>query len=243
MECACGIHYSDDPTHWEGLLHDNGPKNAMSRYTAVYVSTCPRCATPGIKIFDFPQNISDPLNPDNPNTYISAGKIQDARTVFPTIYRSTRTAIPLDGVPAPIQDTYRKALTALDSPTLYEYAVILARRSLETSLRRLGYSGRDLANLVDSLLADQGNGFPNRLLENIDAIRNLGNIEAHEITAEHDDPLAVSKAEADWCISIWERFLTHCYVEPAQDALFQQRLNDELQSAGRPPLKQPPNPT
>ena len=79
MECACGIHYSDDPTHWEGLLHDNGPKNAMSRYTAVYVSTCPRCATPGIKIFDFPQNISDLLNPDNPNTSAPARSKTHAR--------------------------------------------------------------------------------------------------------------------------------------------------------------------
>ena len=54
---------------------------------------------------------------------------------------------------------------------LCEYAVILERRSLETSLRRPGYSGRDLANLVDSVLDDQGNEFPDRLLENIDAIR------------------------------------------------------------------------
>ena len=66
MECACGIHYSDDPTHWEGLLRDNGPKNSMSRYTAVYVSTCPTCATPGIKIFADtqaePQHVYDTLN-------------------------------------------------------------------------------------------------------------------------------------------------------------------------------------
>ena len=243
MECVCGIHYSDDPTYWEGLLHSNGPGNPARTHTAVYVSTCPNCATPGIKMFDFPQYISSQVHPDWPDTYISAGKIQEAHTVYPTISRSTRTAIPLDGVPAPIQDAYRKALTALDSPTLYEYAVILARRSLETSLRQLGYSGRDLAHRIDSLLADQANGFPNRLLENIDAIRNLGNIEAHEITAEDDNPLEVTRAKADWCISIWERFLTHCYVEPAQDDVFQQRLNDELQSAGRPPLKQPPDPT
>lgn len=94
----------------------------MSGYTAVHVATCPNCATPGIKIFDAPENISNSLNPDNPNTYASAGKIKDARTVIQTIYRSTRTAIPLDGVPTSIQDTYRKALTALDSPSLYEYA-------------------------------------------------------------------------------------------------------------------------
>ena len=243
MECACGIHYADDPTYWEGLLHDNGPMNLMTRCTAVYVATCPNCATPGIKIFHFPEYQVGGLDPDRPHTFISAGKIQAAHTVYPPISRSDRAAIPLDGVPAPIQDAYRKALTALDSPILYEYAVILARRSLEISLRQMGYSGHALANRIDSLLADQGNGFPKRLLENIDAIRNLGNIEAHEITADDDNPLAVTRAEADWCISIWERFLTHCYVEPAQDDVFQQRLNDELQSAGRPPLKHPPDPT
>ena len=69
---------------------------------------------------------------------------------------------------------------------LYEYAVIIERRSLDTSLRRLGYSGRDLANLVDSVLADQGNEFPNRLLENIDAIRN----------AELRYPVAVARPPA-----------------------------------------------
>lgn len=120
----------------------------MSGYTAVCVSTCPNCATPGIKILDFPENISNPLNPracrgnrqpradvvelvsavypDNPNTFVSAGNAQDARKVFPTIYRSTRTAIPLNGVPTPIQDTYRKALTALDSPALGDWVTAAA---------------------------------------------------------------------------------------------------------------------
>lgn len=42
----------------------------MSGYTAVHVTTCPNCATPGIKTFDFPENISNSLSPDNLNTYI-----------------------------------------------------------------------------------------------------------------------------------------------------------------------------
>ena len=61
------------PTNWEGSLHDNGPNNSMSRYIAVYVATRPNCAKPGINIFDFPENISNSLNPDKPNTYVSAG--------------------------------------------------------------------------------------------------------------------------------------------------------------------------
>lgn len=239
MQCICGIHYSDDQSQWEGFLHDNGPLDHFRRYTAVYIGTCPQCATPGVKIFHFRQDESEPINPSVNSTYMSTGKIQGAQTIYPQVTRRTKPEITLQGVPASIQDSYRKALSALDSPTLYEYAVVLARRSLEATLRELGYPEWRLVDLIDGLLADEHNGFPSHLLKNINAIRNLGNIEAHEFTTSDETVLSVTKPQADWCVSIWERVLMHCYVQPAEDQAFQDRLNEDLERTGRPPLKQP----
>ena len=118
--------------------------------------------------------------------------------------------IPLDGVPGNIRADYEKALQALNHPDLYEFAILLARRSLE-SILSTRYKGGNLSDLVQQLLDDKGNGLSHGLLENIDAIRHLGNMGAHI------SPHPADKSQCEWSVTIWERLLQEWYIRPAQD--------------------------
>ena len=131
----------------------------------------------------------------------------------------------MDGVPENDCSDYRKALIALDHPDLYEFANILARRSLESTLRTQ-YEGRTLSNLIDALLQDKESGLSHRLLKNIDGIRNLGNIGAHETSDPNQATLRADKEQTSWNVTVWERLLEEWYVRPTQDAAQVSRLQD-----------------
>ena len=106
----------------------------------------------------------------------------------------------MDGVPESHCSACRKALIALDHPDLHEYANILARRSLEAILRT-EYNGNTLAALIDTMLQDKESGLSRGLLKNIDAIRNLGNIGAHDIPGNAPEPLRADKEQTSWNIN------------------------------------------
>ena len=151
--------------------------------------------------------------------------VKNATRIYPRLSTPERREIALDGVPENDCSDYRKALIALDNPDLYELANILARRSLESTLRTK-YEGKTLSNLIDALLQDKENGLSRQLLENIDAIRNLGNMGAHEIADTNQATLRADKEQTSWNVTVWERLLDEWYVRPAQDAAQVRRLQD-----------------
>ena len=143
--------------------------------------------------------------------------VKTAIRIYPLLKTPERKEIALDGVPESHCSDYRKALIALDHPDLHKFANILARRSLEAILRTK-YNGRTLANLIDTMMKDKESGLSRGLLENIDAIRHLGNIGAHDVPGNTDEPLRADKEQTSWIITVWERLLEEWIVRPAQDA-------------------------
>ena len=201
MLCTCGISYSDNLELWVEVDLDDG--------STVYVSECPDCHEPGVK---FVRSGNGP---------------ESAVVIYPTGIQ--RKPINLAGVPAETEANYLKALRALPTE-FYSTAAILARKSLESSLAEKYGSGKGerLNNLIDELLADQSAPISPGVQQNIDAVRQLGNMEAHEF-----DALTIEQVE--WGVRIWERFLTDWYVQPLEDKTHR----GDLAAANRQ-VKQPP---
>ena len=202
MKCVCGISYSDNLDVWDEIELVTA---------AVLVAECPDCHEPGIK-----------LARDNHDK-------ESAVTVYPV--GPTRDPIKLVGVPEELAANYMKALRALPTE-FYSVAAILARKSLEASLVEMyGSRGRErLDMLIDKLLEDRGAAVSPGVRQNIDAVRQLGNMEAHEFDA-------LSLAQVEWGVTIWERFMSDWYVQPLED----EAHRDALAAANRQ-VKQPPTP-
>ncbi len=251
-KCNCGSNYFDDAKYWSVLPVHNGLQDEnRSAFHVVYVSCCPNCRGPIIKadyadlnylVRSFhtwsPAHIS-------PKSFLITDLIARSRQIYPPSSVSTRSEIDLLGVPELISRDYRIALKVLDDPETYPYANVLARRSLETSLEKYRKGGErvGLGTLIDRLLADTESGLSKPLLDSLDAIRKLGDMEAHHFLNGDGEIVEVTKQETAWNISILERFLQDWYVRPAEDAAFRDGLEGKLSSltnADNRPLKQPP---
>ena len=215
MECACGIAYPDTRLIWKHVgINDNVSNSSL------FYAVCPECLEIGIKI-----NRECRYSDENETSDYFTENLRNATRIHPQLRTPERREIALDGVPENDCSDYRKALIALDHPDLYEFANILARRSLESTLRTQ-YEGRTLSNLIDALLQDKESGLSHRLLKNIDGIRNLGNIGAHETSDPNQATLRADKEQTSWNVTVWERLLEEWYVRPTQDAAQVSRLQD-----------------
>lgn len=251
-QCHCGSNYFDDARYWSVLpVHNDLQDESRSAFHVVYVSCCPNCRGPIIKA-DYADrdylvrrfNTSHPAQ-ISPQHFLITDLIERARQIYPLPRGSTRSEIDLLGVPEPISKDYRIALKVLDDPDTFPYANVLARRSLETSLEKYRKRGEraGLNILIDRLLADTENGLSKPLLASLDAIRKLGDMEAHHFLNSDGEVVEVTKQETAWNISILERFLQDWYVRPAEDAAFRDSLEGKLSTlanADNRPLKQPP---
>lgn len=218
MECTCGITYPDTRLLWKYItITVPHPLFDEDHHCLLFYAVCPECSEIGIKLNTGPR-WADDYDPD-PFTE----NVKGANRIHPVSKTPERKEIDLDGVPEGHCGDYRKALIALDHPDLYEFANIVARRSLESILREK-YKGRTLSDLIDELQKDGGNGLSRGLLGNIDAIRNLGNMGAHEVLDNDDGLLRADKEQTAWNITVWERFLDEWYVRPAQDVANLTRL-------------------
>ena len=235
MECICGVTFPDSSVIWKSfaITTDLVGDDAFTQ-VEIFHGQCPECRQLAVKIGE-PKTIYEDNFRTPEDQYEVLGELADrvraAHRIFPVAGPSSRQKIDLTGVPEPIASDYQKALIALDHDVLYELASVLARRSLESALRKQ-YEGPTLSHLVDKLLAHAQNGLSVGLLENIDGIRQLGNLGAHSVTAE-DSSLATDRKLCEWCVEVWERFLQEWYVRPARD-----KTNRKLlEKAGIPPRK------
>jgi hypothetical protein len=117
-----------------------------------------------------------------------------------------------------------------------------SRRCLQTILKNRGYLQKDLAKQIDALLVETvaAKVVPHYITVRLDAVRNFGNLSAHEIenrkTAEIVD---VEPGEAEWCLEIIEDLIEHYFVRPAVEQAKIDRLNEKLRGAGKPEIKSP----
>ena len=228
MQCSCGTAYSDLDGQWESLSTE--PR--FSTAYVVYLGVCPECGQPGVKLAKVPSY-------SRADHWLESHTPQDAESIYPPKPFPNRKPVDLDGVPDHVQTDYRNALLALGNGKLYEYANVLARRSLEFMLKDNGYKGRDLAASIDNLISNPS-GIPRAILDNIDAVRMLGNWGAHLTGNEEVGWLESTLQQTEWVVVQWERFLEHFYVNPAKDAIFRNQIDGQSSAAGKPPLKSLP---
>jgi Domain of unknown function (DUF4145) len=115
-----------------------------------------------------------------------------------------------------IANDYIEACDVL--PISAKASAALARRCLQNVLRAHGYTARDLASEIDSLLneSDVRKAIPSTLRMTVDAIRNFGNFSAHPITDVTSlQIIDVEPGEAEWCLEVLEALFDHFYVGPA----------------------------
>ena len=210
MKCSCGSSYSDYDEQWQSIDVDPSRTNGDSPPHRVFAAACPDCGTVGIKCFS-----GDLIH------RLRYANVTSASHVWPRLSGASRAPIDLEGVPERIASDYRKAIEAVGSASLYGYANVLVRRSLEATLEQSGYAkeGKGRPRLAELILALEAKpeGTPKGILDNLDAIRILGNFDAHLWDDEHGQPIEPSFEETSWNVTLFERFITHFLVEPAQD--------------------------
>ncbi|HYZ71467.1 MAG TPA: DUF4145 domain-containing protein [Chthoniobacterales bacterium] len=116
----------------------------------------------------------------------------------------------------------------------------MSRRGVQNLLREEAKTNKkDLADQIQEVL-DSGK-LPSYLAENIDAIRNIGNFAAHPIKSTNTGEIVdVEPGEAEWTLDVLEELFDFYIVQPAKAKAKRDALNQKLQDAKKPPLKQPP---
>ena len=217
MKCGCGSSYSDNGEQWQFIDVEPSRTDQDSPPHRVFAAACPDCGAVGIKCYF-----------GNRDYRLRYANVTSAFHVWPILSGTSRPTVDLEGVPERIASDYRKAIEALDSASLSGYANVLIRRSLEATLELSGYAkeGKErprLAELIAALEA-RPEGTPKGILDNLDAIRRLGNLDAHLWDDEDGQPIEPSLEETSWNVTLFERFITHFFVEPAQD----KKMRDSL---------------
>ncbi|HJR52392.1 MAG TPA: DUF4145 domain-containing protein [Gemmatimonadota bacterium] len=137
-------------------------------------------------------------------------------------------------VPAHIATDYLEAVTVRDlSPRA---AAALARRCLQSTLIHAGKvrENADLAQQIEEVLPD----LPGYLGDDVDAIRNVGNFAAHPLKSKEPERLLdVEEDELEWSLEVLARLFDFYYVSRPRSESRRARLNEKLESAGKPPLK------
>lgn len=187
------------------------------------VAVCPSCMEPVIEI--------SKLRP------VEHGytRRENRRIVHPR--SPTRSHIDA-AVPESFRADYTEACQVLEASA--KASAALSRRVLQGVLTDQGYNCSNLAEQIDSVLAesDPKKRLPGHFQDTIDAVRHFGNFAAHPITELTSlQIIDVEPEEAEWCLEIIEALFDHYYVTPAraQDRL--EQLNQKLAQAGRPKAK------
>ena len=136
------------------------------------------------------------------------------------LWPRTRTpaAIP-SNIPDAIRRDYLEAYACRDISTRASAA--LSRRCLQAILRAHGHKAATLRDEIDLALPT----LPAYLQTDIDDMRRVGNIAAHEKLDQSGSVLDVTPEEADWLLHLLGLLFDHYYVLPAVAAQRRAALN------------------
>jgi len=137
-------------------------------------------------------------------------------------------------VPKEIQNDFLEAAAVL--PTSEKASAALSRRCLQNLLTDRGHKQKDLNEQIEAALKD----LPQRIADNLDAIRNIGNFAAHAMKYQSTGAIAdVEPEEANWNLDVLEELFEHYYVQPTRAEQKRKTLETKLKALGKPPLKKP----
>jgi hypothetical protein len=178
----------------------------------VYSSKCPNCKRPIV------------------TAKIASGGEERVRLVHP--FNIVRTVPP--EVPKDIQEDFLEAAAVLSISE--KASAALSRRCLQNLLTKQRYKKKDLVKQIESALKD----LPERIAENLDAIRVIGNYAAHPIKYKSTGLVVdVEPEEAGWTLDVLEDLFEYYYVQPKRAAEKRKKLEAKLKGSGKPPLKKP----
>ena len=114
----------------------------------------------------------------------------------------------------------------------------LSRRCLQNLLREhFGVKHGNLADEIEAVLPK----LPSHLAGAVDGVRNIGNFAAHPLKSENTGAiLDVLPGEAEWSLDVLESLFDFGFVQPALLEAKRDALNQKLEEAGKPPMKDAP---
>jgi hypothetical protein len=138
-------------------------------------------------------------------------------------------------VPLKIAQDFNESSIVL--PFSAKASAALSRRCLQTLLRETGKTkAKDLFEQIDEVLP----ALPTYIAQNLDAVRHIGNFAAHPIKSKDTGTVfEVELGEAEWNLDVLEALFDFYYIKPELEKKKREQLNQKLQEAGKPPLKQP----
>lgn len=145
-----------------------------------------------------------------------------------------RAPVPIE-VPNYISNDYiESCLVVNDSP---KASAALSRRCLQNLLLdKAGVKKGDLSTQIQMVIDSAT--LPSHLMDDIDAVRNIGNFAAHPNKSKSTgEVLDVEPNEAEWNLEVLEALFDFYYVQPAKAKLRREALNVKLQDSGKPPMK------
>jgi hypothetical protein len=191
--------------------------------TWVMVSfVCPACFRIILKLRHF-----------SPNKVDGAHSIQEPDLlVRPRI--ANRNPTPIEVPELYARDYTQACLVLTDSPMA---SAALSRRCLQHIIREvLKIKERDLATEIQKVIDESK--LPSDILENIDAIRSIGNFAAHPIKSNSSGEIVeVEPGEAEWNLDVLEMLFDNLFVAPELRRKKKEALNLKLKDAGKPEMK------
>jgi Domain of unknown function (DUF4145) len=154
----------------------------------------------------------------------------------PMIYPKVRIRAIPEQVTGEYREDFQQACAVLDiSP---KASAALSRRLVQHILReKAGVHERTLDKEIEKVLA--AGQLPTDLAEDLDALRNLGNLATHPIKSEESGVIVpVEPGEAEWLLDLVEELLDFYFVRPAVRETKRAKLNQKLAEAGKPPLRE-----
>lgn len=198
--------------------HDSGLLNEII-HAQVTSSHCPHCG--GLIVYL-----------ETMDHAISENRILETILLYPRA--TNRKPVPVE-VPAHIAQDYVEACLVLqDSP---KASAALSRRCMQHIIREAsGIRKKNLDQEITELV--QAGVLPSHLSEELDAVRNIGNMAAHPWKEEVTGNIVpVEEHEAEWTLDVIESLFDHFYVQPLLAQKRRQALNEKLKKAGKPELK------
>lgn len=164
-------------------------------------------------------------------TWISIGEIEKEELLYPK-YASRKVEAE---VPLAYRDEYLETCAVL--PISSKASAALSRRLLQKILREeFNIQHKNLAQEIDEFI--QRKDVPTYLSEAVDAVRNIGNFAAHPLkNTSTGEIVDVEPGEAEWLLEVLEALFDFAFVQPTRLQQRKDKLNNKLQTLGKPPMK------
>lgn len=212
--CTTGVHGAWSSTN---LAQEKSP--AGHDLWFVKYMNCPECGNVIIDLWRTP-----PGDPHMPNLRYVAWPQHATRPVAPEVE------------PRFAEDFRQASATLSVSP---KASAAVSRRCLQDVIREKAGIKKPTLDAEIQELINSGTT-PSWLVENLDAVRVVGNFAAHPTKSTNTGEVVdVEPGEAEFLLDVLEGLFDFYFIQPAKAKQQRAAINAKLQETGKPPLKAP----